>query len=79
MLLKMSRTNETRHIEWHETCRWICRLDAIVCNKEQRWNNDKCRGKYKELIDKNVCDKGHVGILVIMSGNVIKLVILKNI
>ena len=37
----MSRTNETRHIKWHETCKCICRLDAIVCNNKQRWNNDK--------------------------------------
>ena len=28
----MSRTNETRCIEWHETCKCECRLDAIVCN-----------------------------------------------
>ena len=28
----MSRTNETRHIEWHETCKCICKLDASVCN-----------------------------------------------
>ena len=28
----MSRTNETRFIEWHETCKCKCRLDAIVCN-----------------------------------------------
>ena len=31
----MSRTNETRHIEWHETCKCICRLDgnfAIISN-----------------------------------------------
>ena len=38
----MSRTNETRHIKWHETCKCICRLDAIVCNNKQRWNEDKC-------------------------------------
>ena len=38
----MSRTNETRHIKWHETCKCICRLDAIVCNNKQCWNNDKC-------------------------------------
>ena len=28
----MSRTNETRHIEWHETCKCKCRLYASVCN-----------------------------------------------
>ena len=29
----MSRTNETRHIEWHETCKCKCRLDAGVVIK----------------------------------------------
>ena len=53
----MSITNETRHIKCHETCKCICRLDAIVCNKKQRWNNDKCRCECKELFDKGVCDK----------------------
>ena len=24
----MSRTNETKHIKWHETCKCKCRLDA---------------------------------------------------
>ena len=37
----MSRTNKARHIKLHETCKCECRLDAIVCNNKQRWNNDK--------------------------------------
>ena len=53
----MSRTNETRHIEWHETCKCKFRIDASVCNNTQRWNNDKCRCKCKELIDNGMCDK----------------------
>ena len=56
----MSKTNETRNIEWHETCKCKCRLDASVCNNKQRWNNDKCRCECIELIDKGVCDKGFV-------------------
>ena len=32
----VSRTNETRHIKWHETCKCICRLDEIICNIKQR-------------------------------------------
>ena len=56
----VSRTNETRHIEWHETCKCKCRLDAIVYNNKQRWNKDKCRCECKELIDKGVCDKGFI-------------------
>ena len=55
----LSRTNERRHIIWHETCKCICRLDAIVCNNKQRWNKDKCRCECKELIDKGVFDKGY--------------------
>ena len=31
----MSRTNEARHIEWHETCKSKCRLDASVCNNKK--------------------------------------------
>ena len=55
----MSRTNETKNIKWHETCKCECRLDAIVCNNKQRWNKNKCRCECKELIDKGVCDKGY--------------------
>ena len=57
----MSRTDETRHIEWHETCKCKCRLHAIVCNNKQRWNDDKCRCECRELIDKRICDKGLFG------------------
>ena len=31
----MSRTNETRHIEWHETCKCECKFGANVCNNKQ--------------------------------------------
>ena len=53
----MPITNETRHIEWHETCKCKCRLDVSVCNNKQRGNNDKCRCECKELIDKGLCNK----------------------
>ena len=32
----MSRTHETRFIEWHEKSKCECRLDAIVCNNKQQ-------------------------------------------
>ena len=56
----LSRTNEKTHIKWHETCKCKCRLDASVCNKKQRWNDDKYRCESKKLIDKGVCDKGSI-------------------
>ena len=56
----MSRTNETRRIKWHETCKCKCRLDASVCNNKQRLNDNKCWCKRKESIDKGVCDKGFI-------------------
>ena len=61
----MSRTDETRHIKWHETCKCKCkcRLDASVCNNKQRWDEDKCWCECKELIDVIdviLCDKGFI-------------------
>ena len=52
------RTNETRHIKWHETCKYKCRLNTSVWNNKQCWNNDKCICECKELIDKGIDDKG---------------------
>ena len=75
----MSRTNETKNIKWHETCKCECRLDEIVCNNKQRWNEDKCWCECKELIDKGVLIKDMHGILVIVNANVTNHVILVSI
>ena len=56
----MSRTIETFHISWHETCGCICRLDASVRSDKQLWNSDQCRYECKELIDKGRCDNESV-------------------
>ena len=56
----MSKTNETKHIKWHKTCKCQCRLDASVCNNKQRWNKDKCKCECKELIDEVVSNKGFI-------------------
>ena len=32
----IARTNETRYIKWHETCKCKCRLDASVFYNKQR-------------------------------------------
>ena len=36
------------------------KLDAIVFNNKQRWNEDRCRCECKGLIDKGSCDKGFI-------------------
>ena len=30
-----SWSNQTKHIEWHETCKCKCTLDSTVCNNKQ--------------------------------------------
>ena len=45
------RTNETRHIEWHKASKCECKFGANVCNNKQRWNKNKSRSEWKELID----------------------------
>ena len=56
----MSRTNETRSIKWHKSCKCICSLNKIICNNKQRWNEQKCKCDCKKLIDKGVCYKGFI-------------------
>ena len=34
----MSRTDETRHIKWHETCKYKYRLDATINNAGMKIN-----------------------------------------
>ena len=53
----MSRTNETKNIKWHETCKCERRLDAIVCNDKQRWNKDKWNGYWNPSNCGCKCDK----------------------
>ena len=56
----MSRTNETRQVEWYETCKCECKFGTNVCNNKQYWNKDKYRSECKELIHKGVCNKGFI-------------------
>ena len=60
----ISRTNKTRHIKWHGTCKCKCKIDASVFNNKQSCNNDKCRYECKELID---VIQNLFGILVIVN------------
>ena len=56
----MSRSNGTKHVEWHETCKCKLILDPSVCNNKQKWNNEKCRWECRELIKIGRRDKGFV-------------------
>ena len=57
----LARTNETKEITWHETCKCVCRFTSAVCNNKQEWNENKCRCECKEdLIDKLICNKGYM-------------------
>ena len=60
MLNLVSGNNETRRIEWYETCKCKCRFNISVFNNKQLWNDYKCRCECKKLIDKDVCNKGFI-------------------
>ena len=47
----MSKTNATRFIEWHKTCKCAGKFGVNVFNSKKRWNKNKCRYESKELID----------------------------
>ena len=52
----MSRTNETRHIKWHESSKCECRLDAsvnplyLIINKVDGCIEEKNQSKYLTLV-----------------------------
>ena len=56
----ISKSNEIRHVIWHENCALKSRLDASVCKNKQCWDSDKCSCECKELIDKDRCDDSFV-------------------
>ena len=35
--------NETRNVLRHESCKCVCKLNSLVCNNKQIWNDDTCR------------------------------------
>ena len=72
------RTNETRYIKFHETCKCKYRIDASVCNNKARWNEDKSSCECKKLIDRGILLMDLFGILIVIV-NVIYHVMLENI
>ena len=38
----MTLTNKTKQIIIYESCKCTFRLNPIVCNNKQKWNEDKC-------------------------------------
>ena len=35
--------NETRNVLWHESFKFVCKLNSSVCNNKQIWNDNTCR------------------------------------
>ena len=48
----MSRSNQTKHIEWQKTCKCKRRSKSSV--------EDKCRCECRELVNKKRCYKGYI-------------------
>ena len=52
--------NKTRSVLWHESCKYVCKLNSPVCNNKQIWNSDTCRcdcnGDFASIIN---CTKGY--------------------
>ena len=53
----MSRSNQTKQVKRHKSCKCECRLNSVVCNSKQKWSKDECNCECKELVEKQECDK----------------------
>ena len=83
----ISRTNEIRDIQWHETCKCKCRLQMhcyrlliqvfVIINKDgMKINADV---NVKNWSTKEYVMKSLIGILAVANVNVINIVMLENI
>ena len=56
----LMRLNETRNVLWHESCKYVCKLNSSVCNNKHIWNNDTgrcgCNEDFTGIIS---CAKGY--------------------
>ena len=75
----MSRTNETRHIKFHQTCKCKCILDASVSNNNNAGIKISVDANVKDWLTKEYLIKDLFGILVIVIVNVINNVTLEDI
>ena len=56
----LMRLNETRNVLWHESCKYVCRLNSSVCNSKQICNSDTCRCDCNEDFAGIIsCDNGY--------------------
>ena len=57
----LMRSNETRNVLWHESCKCVCRLNPSVCNSKQIWNSNTWRCACNEnFAGVMSCDKGYM-------------------
>ena len=57
----LMRLNEARNVLWHESCKFVCRLNSSVCSNKQIWNSDTCRCDCNEDFAGIInCTKGYM-------------------
>ena len=39
----MNLENTTKQVEFHESCKCVCKINSSVCSEKQKFNKDKCR------------------------------------
>ena len=56
----LMRSNETRNVLWHESCKCICKLNSSICNNKPIRNGDTCRCNCNEEFAGIInCTKGY--------------------
>ena len=39
----MNLENTTKQVEFHESCKCVCKINSSACSEKQRFNKNKCR------------------------------------
>ena len=52
--------NKSKILTKHISCECKCKFDGRKCNKNQKWNNNKCRCDCKNSKGHNSCAKDYM-------------------
>ena len=56
----LTMLNETRNVLWHESCKYVCKLNSSVCNNKQISISTTCRCDCNEDFEGMInCAKGY--------------------
>ena len=56
----ITRTNESKILTKHVSCKFECKFDHRKCKWNYKWNNNKCQLECRNPKEHTACEKGYI-------------------